>query len=92
MNFDLQLFAEEDLQKQSSKSIKKGIRSLKKVIAIHQAKILNPESFYPNEWNNLKEEEKKGNFKHWQKEIENAKKSINNRIEELRKRGEEIDE
>ena len=91
MNFELQIFAEEDISKQSSKSLKKGIRSLKKVIAIHQAKILNPESFY-QEWNNLTKKQQLGNIKHWQKEIDTAQQSIIDRLEELQKRGENIDE
>lgn len=52
---DMQRFAEEDLSNQSVNSLKKGIRSLKKVIALHEDKILN-------------------------------------RIEELKKRGEDFDE
>ena len=47
MIFNAQKFSEEDLPKQSIKSLKKGIRSLKKVIVIHENKIKNPESFYP---------------------------------------------
>ena len=86
MIFDAQRFAEEDIPKQSVKSLKKGIRSLKKVIATHKAKILTPESFYP-EWNDLTEDEKRGSFIHWQKEIKTAQQSITARIEELRKRG-----
>ena len=86
MIFDMQRFSEEDLPKQSIKSLKKGIRSLKKVIAIHEAKILTPELFYP-EWNDLTEDEKRGSFIHWQKEIKTAQQSITARIEELRKRG-----
>ena len=89
--FKLQIFAEEDISKQSIKSLKKGIRSLNKIIAIHEEKISNPEMFYPDEWSNLSNAEKLGSIKHWQKEIENARKSIFDRIEELKKRGVEID-
>ena len=92
MVYDIQLFAEEDLQKQSIKSLKKGIRSLKKVIATHEAKIISPEVFYPDEWNTLTYVQKLGNFQHWQKEIETARQAIFERIAELKKRGVEIDE
>lgn len=92
MIYDIQRFAEEDLPKQSIKSLKKGIRSLKKVIATHEAKILAPELFYPDEWNTLTDVQKIGNAQHWQKEIATARQAIFERIAELRKRGVEIDE
>ena len=91
MIFDIQKFAEEDIPKQSSKSLRKGIRSLKKVISIHQAKILDPKSFY-QEWNALTKKRQLGNIRHWQKEIDTAQQSIIDRMEELQKRGEDIDE
>ena len=91
MYFDVQRFSEEDIPKQSIKSLKKGIRSLMMVVEKHKAKILNPELFYP-EWNALSEKTQLGNIKHWRKEIDTANQSIFDRIEELRKRGVKIDE
>lgn len=60
------------------------------MIELHEAKILSPESFYP-EWDRLSEREKQGCVRHWQKEIDTAKTSIQYRIEELEKRGEHYD-
>ena len=91
MIFNVQRFSEEDLPKQSIKSLKKGIRSLKKVIVVHENKIKNPESFYPK-WNDFLEREQKGYIEHWKDEIDTANQSILNRIEELRKRGVEYAE
>ena len=90
MYFDVQRFSEEDLPKQSIKSLKKGIRSLKKVVEEHEAKILNPALFYP-EWSTLKDVQKLGSIVHWQKEIDTANQSIFDRIKELRRRGVEVD-
>lgn len=43
MDFNLQKFAEEGIAHQRSGSLKKGIKSYLKVIAVHEAKIKNPE-------------------------------------------------
>lgn len=83
---NLQLFAEKNIPKQSSASLKKGIRSYQNVIDTHNAKIANPEKFYP-EWNTLDPIEQAGSIRHWNKEIRNAQQSMNDRIEELKKRG-----
>ena len=91
MIFNVQRFSEEDLPKQSIKSLKKGIRSLRKVIVKHEEKIKNPQLYYP-EWNELTDDERRGSFIHWKKEIENAQQSILDRVEELEKRGVKIDE
>ena len=50
----------------------------------------NPENFDIG-WNNKDNRAKEGLLKYWQKEIRNQKESIENRIEELRKRGEDYD-
>lgn len=84
---DIQFFAENDLQNQSVTSLKKGIRHFEKRITEHEAKIENPEAFYPT-WNDYSDRAKEGFKKHWKKEIENFKESIENRYEELKKRGE----
>ena len=82
-----QFFAEKDLSNQSSGSLKKGIRHLEKKIELHKLKIKNPEK-YDEGWSNKMESEKIGLIRHWKKEIQNYNESINNRIEELKKRGE----
>lgn len=75
------------LAKQRTAAIKKGIRSLEKKIEEHESKIRNPEKHYPG-WNSRSEKDKAGDMKHWEKEIETFRQSIQNRIEELKERGE----
>ena len=83
---NLQFFAEEDIKNQSSTSLKKAIRKYEKRIAEHKEKISNPESVVPG-WNENSEARKKGTIRHWEKEIRNFNNNINDRIEELKKRG-----
>ena len=86
MGLNLQLFAEEDIKNQSSTSLKKAIRKYEKRIQEHEQKIANPEAAV-DDWNADSEQQKKGTIKHWQKEIRNFQENINDRIEELKKRG-----
>ena len=90
INLNMQFFAEKDLKNQSSTSLKKGIRNLNKEIEIHKEKLKKPQNYDKN-WENKTEKQKEGLLKHWRKEINNQEESINNRIEELRKRGEYLD-
>ena len=82
----LQFFAEKDLSGQKDKSIQKGIKSLEKKIQTHQDKMENPEK-YVDGWNNLSTVEKEGCLRHWEKEIEGFRQNIENRNNELKKRG-----
>ena len=88
MKFDLQLFTEDALVNQTPNQLRKGIRSLKKNIDIHLAKIENPVAFC-KDWNSRNEKAKSGLIRHWRKEIEDTEEAIQNRIDELRKRGEQ---
>lgn len=83
---NLQLFAEQDLKKQTTKSLKRGIDSLTKNIEEHKVKIKNPEK-YVDGWESYSEKRKAGLIKHWNKEISNFEESKNNRSEELKQRG-----
>ena len=83
---NLQLFAEKDILKQESASLKKGIAKCEKRIAEHKQKLANPQDFVPN-WDAKDEREKNGLKKHWKKEIKNFQQSIDDRADELRKRG-----
>lgn len=87
ISIDLQVFGEKDLQNQKTSSLKKSLTSFKERIAEHQKKIENPEKYVPD-WNNKDVREQNGLLKHWKKEIKNFRESIENRIEELKKRGE----
>lgn len=84
--FNLQLFAEVDITKQTVQSLRKGIRSLEKNIKKHEGYIKNPLPHCP-EWEDYPTNRKKGLIRHWEKEIYNSEESIKNRKEELKKRG-----
>ena len=83
---NLQFFAEEDIKRQSSNSLKRAIRNLTKRIDEHEEYIRNPYPHIPN-WDDYPIQQQEGLKRHWRKEIINFNNSINNRIEELKKRG-----
>lgn len=66
------------------------MRSLQKKKDLHELKISNPSKFIP-EWDSYPERKKNGLISHWKKEIFTFQKSIDNRVDELRRRGEESD-
>lgn len=87
INVDLQMFGEKDLKNQKTSSLKKSLASFEAQIAEHQKKIANPARYVEN-WEGKDVREQKGLVKHWEKEVKNFRESIDNRIEELKKRGE----
>ena len=86
MNIGIQYFAESDIKKQESTSLKRAMRKYSERIAEHQRKIDNPQEYVPD-WESKDVREQNGLIKHWQKEIRNFQQSIDDRIEELKKRG-----
>jgi hypothetical protein len=62
------------------------MRKYKDKIALHQDKIDNPQK-YVADWDAKDIREQNGLKKHWQKEINNFQASIDDRIAELKKRG-----
>ena len=86
LKISMQFFAEKDIENQESNSLKRAIRKYQKLIEEHDNKINNPEKYIPD-WNSYDERKKQGLKKHWRKEISNFEQSIENRIEELKKRG-----
>lgn len=86
LTLDLQFFSEKDIERQESNSLKRAIRKYENNIVKHEEKIANPEKYIPN-WSDKDIREKEGLKRHWQKEIRNFKQSINDRVEELKKRG-----
>lgn len=86
LRMNLQFFAEKAIKNQSSNSLKKAIKTLREHVAEHEQKIENPKAFYPK-WNTYDERQKEGFKKHWKKEIQNFQQSIQNRIDELKARG-----
>lgn len=77
-----------DIENQSSNSLERGIISYKKRIAEHENKINNPDEYYLD-WNHVPDNVKNGRLKHWRKEIDNFKQSIEDNLRELRRRNDE---
>ncbi len=86
LKMNLQTFAERDIKNQDSASLKRAIRKYQARIEEHEEKISNPAAIYP-EWNNFDKRYQEGLKRHWNKEIRNFKQSIQNRIDELKSRG-----
>ena len=86
MPLDLQLFAEADIKNQSSNSLKRAMRKYESKISEHEAKIKDPAAYVPD-WETKDVREQTGLIRHWQKEIRNFEQSINDRIDELKERG-----
>jgi uncharacterized protein with gpF-like domain len=86
INVGLQFFAEKDIAKQKSSSLKKGMAKYQKQIEDHQQKIDHPEDFV-EDWASKDVRYQNGLKKHWQKEIKYFKQSIDDRVAELKKRG-----
>mgnify|MGYP001114899057 CR=1 FL=1 len=87
LKIDMQFFAEKDIEKQESGSLIRAMRKYEQRIEEHKSYIDNPESHCPD-WNSYSEQKKAGLIRHWNKEINNFRESIQNRIDELKKRGE----
>lgn len=87
---EISTYNEKDISKQKSSSLRRGIKSYKKVIDKHKKYLENPNEHVPN-WKEISVRRQQGLKKHWEKEIETAQESINNRVEELTKRGENIE-
>ena len=87
IKLDVQMFAEKDIKKQSTNSLKKGITSYNKRISEHQNKVKNPSKYVEN-WDELPDYKKEGLKRHWNKEISNFQTSKEDRITELKERGE----
>ena len=83
---NLQLFAEKDIKNQTSNSLKRAIRKYRLRIKEHEEKITSPNEKYPN-WDTYDVRRQEGLKRHWSKEIRNFKQSIQDRIDELKERG-----
>lgn len=87
ISLNLQAFAEKDLSRQKTLSLKKGLASFKEQIVTHRNKIARPWDYIPG-WDEMDERMKAGLKRHWEKEISNFQKSVESRIAELKRRGE----
>ena len=83
---NLQFFAEKDIKNQESNSLKRAIRHYEQRIAEHESYINNPKNHVPD-WDELTEVRRNGLIRHWNKEIRNFQTSINDRVTELKERG-----
>lgn len=83
---NLQFFAESDMYNQESGSLKRAIRKYEKRLQEHEEYIREPEKHCPD-WNEKSSEEQAGLKRHWEKEIRNFRTSIQDRVDELKKRG-----
>lgn len=88
MKFDLQLFAEQNLKNQTPAQLRKGIRAFQKRTEEHLAKINNQSASYPDFYDEPDKQD--GRIAHWLHEIKNFNESIQNRVEELKQRGEKL--
>lgn len=86
LKMDLQLFAESDIKKQESGSLKRAIRKYEKRREEHKAYLENPREHCPD-WDEKHVREQEGLRRHWQKEIRNFDQAIEERIAELKERG-----
>jgi uncharacterized protein with gpF-like domain len=86
LSINLQFFAEKDIKNQESNSLKRAIRKYKVQIKEHENKISDPEKYIEN-WNELDVRKQEGLKKHWKKENRNFNESIQNRVNELKDRG-----
>lgn len=82
----LQYFAERDLKKQTSASIKKGLQTTRKRLDTHIDKVNHPEK-YINGYETADPRYVSGTIKHWKHEIDVLEENIQNRIDELKLRG-----
>ena len=86
MDIGLQFFANKGIQKQTDAHLQKSIKSWQSVVDTHKDKISNPAKYDEN-WNNKSEQHRAGLIKHWQKEVRNTEKNIEEAENELKKRG-----
>lgn len=78
---------EQDVAKQKSSSLRKGIVTYQQRITEHQRKLYNPQD-YVEDWAKMSKQHQEGLKKHWLKEIQNFTQSIETRRTVLKERGE----
>lgn len=91
LKMKLQFFAEEDIYRQESGSLKRAIKKYEKRVREHEDYLREPKK-HCEDWDEKSIEEQKGLKRHWNKEIRNFKRSIKDREEELKKRGDYDDD
>lgn len=86
LKMDLQFFVEKDIANQESGSLKRAIRKYEKRIRDHEDYLEHPEE-HCSDWAEKNKWEQEGLKRHWEKEIRNFKQSIQDRVDELKARG-----
>ena len=86
LKMNLQFFAESDVKNQESGSLKRAIRKYEKRIREHEEYLQNPESHCPD-WYDKMTCEQEGLKHHWKKGICNFNRAIQDRVNELKERG-----
>lgn len=86
LKMNLQVFAESDIKNQESGSLKRAIRKYEKRIKEHEAYLENPKA-HCSDWDDKMTCEQEGLKRHWKKEIRNFNQAIQDRIDELKERG-----
>lgn len=71
----LNFFAERGLKNQSAKELRKGIKSLKEKIELHNEKIRNPRAYCKN-WDERSRAAQEGLIRYWKKELINQKTEL----------------
>lgn len=86
LKMNLQFFVEKDIANQESGSLKRAIRKYEKRIKEHEDYLEHPEK-HCSDWEEKNRWEQEGLKRHWKKEIRNFNQSIQDRIDELKARG-----
>lgn len=82
----LQFFANKSLKNQTPAMLKRGIKSFEERIKEHEGYLKNPRIHAPA-WDTYTPAHQESLKKHWCKEIQNFRKSIDERKQELKERG-----
>lgn len=88
LRISMQMFANKNISKMSSRELRKSIETWKKRIAEHQSYIFNPIIHCPD-WESYDPRKQQGLIRHWEKEIVNFTKDMQAALEELKQRGDE---
>lgn len=91
LKMDLRFFSEEDIVNQKSSSLKRAIGKYEKRMKEHESYLKEPEK-HCDDWYEKSIEEQEGLKRHWNKEIRNFKQSIQDRVTELKRRGDYDDD
>lgn len=90
IRISMQFFANKNISKMSSTQLTKSIASWKKRIEEHEEKIAHPEKYY-DKWDTYDEDRKNRLLHHWKHEVKTFDNDVNSAINELKKRGVEIE-